>query len=106
MNSNKSKEECITWLSLHGLTTSCTLQEIRMQINKFQLYPLLDKKLKIKNEKKKMFNANLDPLEIPPRSSGWFRDYGILLKVTPSVFLILGNSRKFTQCWQVGRLFP
>ena len=27
MNSNKSEEECITWLSLHGLATSGTLQE-------------------------------------------------------------------------------
>ena len=54
-----------------------------------------------------MFNTSLDPLEIPPISSGWFRDYGILLKVTPSVFrdyasqkrrVILGNSRKNTQC--------
>ena len=52
MNSNKSKEECITWLSLHGLATSGTLQELSMRINKFQLYSLLEKKLKVKIGKK------------------------------------------------------
>ena len=51
MSSNKRKKECITWLPLHGLATSGTLQELRMRINKFQLYLSLTKKLKVENEK-------------------------------------------------------
>ena len=74
MNSNKSKEECMTWLSLHGLTASGTLQELRMLINKFQLCPPLTKKLKVKNEKKNFFGTSLNPLEIPPIYSAWSCD--------------------------------
>ena len=115
MNSNKSKEECITWLSLHGLVTSATLQELRMQINKFQLYPSLTKTLKVKNEQKFIFVTSMNSLEIPPISSPWSCDCGILPKVTrqfsgnilPKKWrVLLANSRKHTRCWQVGRLSP
>lgn len=51
MNLKKIKEECITWLPLHGLATSGTLQDQKTQINKFQLCPLLEKKSKVKNGK-------------------------------------------------------
>ena len=52
MISNKSKKECITWLSLHGLTASGTLQELKMRISKVQHYPSLTKKSKVEYENK------------------------------------------------------
>ena len=42
---NRIQTKYITWLSLHGLAKIGTLQELRMRINKFQLYPSLTKKL-------------------------------------------------------------
>ena len=86
-NWNKSKKECITWLSLHGLETSRTMQELRMRIYKFQLYSSLAKKIKVKNEKKKTF-------EISPISSGWSCGYSILRNVTASVFTNYASKRR------------
>ena len=45
---NRIQTKYITWLSLHGLAKIGTLQELRMRINKFQLYPSLTKKLSYK----------------------------------------------------------
>ena len=86
MNSIKTKEECITWLSKHGLSTTGTLHQLKIRINKFQLYPSLTQKLKNKTEKNFIFGTSLNPLEIPPVTSAWSCDYSVLSKVTPSVF--------------------
>ena len=82
----RTKEECITWLTEHGLSTSGTLQELKMRINKFNLYPSLAKKLKVKNEKNFIFATSLNPLEIPPITTGWSSNYDFLPKVTATVF--------------------
>ena len=63
-----------------------TMQELRMRINKFQLYPSLTKKLIVKNEKMIFLGTSLNSLEIPTISSAWSCDFDILRKVTLSVF--------------------
>ena len=82
----ETKEECITWLTEHGLSTSGTLQELKMRINKFKLYPSLTKKLKVKNEKNFVFTTSLNPLEIPPITTGWSSNYDFLPRINATVF--------------------
>lgn len=82
----ETKEECITWLTEHGLSTSGTLQELKMRINKFKMYPSLTKKLKVKNEKNFVFTTSLNPLEIPPITTGWSSNYDFLPRINATVF--------------------
>ena len=60
------KDECITWLKNRGISTSGSLQELKMRINRFKLYPLLAEKLRLKTEKNFNFGTSLDPVNIPP----------------------------------------
>ena len=65
-------------LYLHCLATIDTLQDFRMRINKFQLYPSLSKKLNVIFF---FFDASLNSLEIPTISSAWSCNYDINLSV-------------------------
>ena len=53
------------WLANRGLSTTGTLQELQMRINRLNLYPSLAEKLRIKRERNFSFGTSLNPVEIP-----------------------------------------
>ena len=59
----------ILWLANRGLSTTGTLQELRMRINRLNLYPSLAERKK--REKNFSFDTTLNPAEIPPITVPW-----------------------------------
>ena len=66
-----NKTDWILWLANRGLSTTGTLQELQMRINRLHLYPSLAEKLRIKREKNFSFGTSLNPVEIPPITAPW-----------------------------------
>ena len=80
------KKDCIKWITDHGLSTSGTLDELHIRINKFKLYPSLTEKLKRKAERIFVFKTFLDPTNIPPLTAPWTSDDSLYPYITSSIF--------------------
>ena len=80
-----SKEELMKWLRNLGLSVSGTKEELLTRIRKYERYPNLIKKLKIKATRNYSFPCSLDPLNIPPSTANW--------KVEDSSFPIITNDQ-------------
>ena len=66
-----NKTDCILWLANCGLSTTGTLQELQMRINRLNIYPSLAEKLRKKRKKNCSFDTSLNPAEIPPITAPW-----------------------------------
>ena len=78
--------DCVLWLANRGLSTSGTLQELNMRINRFNLYPSLAEKLRKRREKNFSFGTSLNPTEIPPITATWSTHENIYPAVNVSIF--------------------
>ena len=82
----QNKIDCVLWLANRGLSTSGTLQELNMRINRFNLYPSLAEKLRKKREKNFSFVTSLNPTEIPPITATWNTHENMYPAVNVSIF--------------------
>ena len=88
------KKDCIKWLTDHGLSTSGTLDELHIRINKFKLYPSLTEKLKRKAERIFVFKNFLDPTNIPPLTAPWTSDDLLYPYITSSMFKKYASNKR------------
>ena len=94
MEEIRTHEQCVSWLSNHGMPTSGSLACLQARINKCLLYPKLTEKLRKKHEKKFKFPTSLSPDDVPPLSSVWSADESCYPKVYKSTLQqYLGNKR-------------
>ena len=88
------KKDCIKWLTDHGLSTSGTLDELYIRINKFKLYPFLTEKLKRKAERIYVFKTFLNPTNIPPLTAPWTSDDSLYPYITSSMFKKYASNKR------------
>ena len=60
-----SRDECIEKLKEIGQHGPGTLEEMKMKLRKFSLYPELYQRLKVKAQRQYKFECSLDPSDVP-----------------------------------------
>ena len=60
-----SRDECIEKLKETGQHGPGALEEMKMKLRKFFLYPKLYQRLKLKAQRQYKFECSLDPSEVP-----------------------------------------
>ena len=88
------KKDCIKWLTDHGLSTSGTLDELHIRINKFKLYPSLTEKLIRKAERIFVFKTFLDPTNVPPLTAPWTSDDSLYPFIKSSMFKKYASNKR------------
>ena len=63
---------CIEKLKEIGQHGPRTMEEMKMTLRKFSLYPKLSQKLKFKAQREYKFQCSLDPNEVPSISEKWY----------------------------------
>ena len=69
-----SRDECIEKLKEIGQHGPGTLEEMKMKLRKFFLYPKLYQHLKLKAQRQYKFECSLDPSEVPGIKAKWSSD--------------------------------
>ena len=69
-----SRDECIEKLKEIGQHGPGTLEEMKMKLRKFSLYPKLYQRLKLKAQRQYKFECSLDPSEVPGIKAKWSSD--------------------------------
>ena len=67
-------DQCIEKLKEIGQHSPGTLEEMKMRLRKFSLYPKLYQRLKLKAQREYKFQCSLDPNEVPSISAKWCLD--------------------------------
>ena len=83
---NKTKDECTKWLAERGLSTSGSVHDLQVRINKTNLYPSLGEKLKRRKNRSFEFDTSLKSHEIPSIKAAWTHEETLYPKVTKCIF--------------------
>ena len=68
------RDECIEKLKQIGQHRPGTLEEMKMKLHKFSLYPRLQQRLKLKAQRQCKFDCTLVPSEVPGIKAKWSSD--------------------------------
>ena len=80
------RDQCIEKLKEIGQHSPATLEEIKMKLRKFSLYPKLYQRLKLKAQREYKFQCSLDPNEVPSISAKWCLDEKFYPAVNEDIF--------------------
>ena len=69
-----TRDQCIGKLKEIGQHSPETLEEMKMKLKKFSLYPKLYQRLKLKAQREYKFQCSLDPNEVRSISAKWCLD--------------------------------
>ena len=83
---NFTREECVEKLKEIGQTAPGNINEMKMKIRKFCLYPKLYHRLKRKAQRSYQFECSLDPLEVPDITAKWSIDESFYPYVNEKIF--------------------
>ena len=111
----RSRDECIEKLKEIGQHGPVTLEEMKMKLRKFFLYPKLYQHLKLKAQRQYKFECSLDPSEVPGIKAKWSSDEKscpsvdnrIVLSINivhSSIREIKDNKRKPLECCRAEKL--
>ena len=81
-----TRGQCIGKLKEIGQHGPGTLEEMKMRLRKFSLYPNLYQRLKLKAQRKYKFQCSLDPNEVPNISAKWSLDEKFYPAVNEDIF--------------------
>ena len=79
-------DQCIEKLKEIGQHGSGTLEEMKMRLRRFSLYPRLYQRLKLKAQREYKFQYSLDPNEVPIISGKWCLDEKFYPAVNEDIF--------------------
>ena len=79
-------DQCIEKLKEIGQHGSGTLEEMKMRLRRFSLYPRLYQRLKLKAQREYKFQYSLDPSEVPIISGKWCLDEKFYPAVNEDIF--------------------
>lgn len=82
-----TREECLKKLVEIGQYASGSVDEMKMKLRKFCLYPNLYEKLKRKSQRSYSFKCSLNPIDIPPINAKWDSRESLYPVVDESMFL-------------------
>ena len=81
-----TRDQCAKKLKEIGQHSPGTLEEMKMRLRKFSLYPKLYQRLKLKAQREHKFQFSLDPNEVPSISSKWCLDEKFYPAVNDDIF--------------------
>ena len=81
-----NKEDCVKWLKEHTIGTTGTLQDLKMKIRRFKIYPSLTEKIRKRAESNFSFYTSLTPADIPQMTAAWNSKEELYPRVTATLF--------------------
>ena len=81
-----TRDKCIEKLKKIGQHGPRTLEEMKMRLRKFSLYPKLYQRLKLSAQREYKFQCSLDPNEVPSILAKWCLDEEFYPAVNEDIF--------------------
>ena len=81
-----TRDQCIEKFKEIGQHGPRTLEQMKMRLRKFSLYPKLYQRLKLNTQREYKFQCSLDPNEVPSISAKWCLDETFYPAVNEDIF--------------------